>query len=62
MDVTTQVQNPDEAVCVSFHSNALGKGVDPSLLTPAMSKSLDRMGSLVLVLVQLESKRRKTIN
>ena len=28
------VQILDDAVCISVHSNALGKDIDPSILTP----------------------------
>ena len=29
-----QVQNLDEAVCISLHANALGKGMNLSILMP----------------------------
>ena len=32
MDLPSQVQILDEAICVSFGSNALRKGINPSLL------------------------------
>ena len=34
MDLPTQVHILDEAVCLLLHTNALGKGMNPSLLPP----------------------------
>ena len=38
MDTTSRVQILDLAVGISASANALGKGTNPSLHTPAMSK------------------------
>ena len=38
MEVATQVQILNEAVSVSLHANALGKGRDPAILPLAMGK------------------------
>ncbi len=32
------IQIPDEAVCISHGANTLGKGMNPSILYPAMGK------------------------
>ena len=37
------------SVCVSFHANALGKGIRLSVLPPAMSKQESTLSSFVLV-------------
>ena len=36
--LTWQVQIQDEAVCASLCVNATGKGMNPSILSPAMGK------------------------
>ena len=54
MDSMNQFQSLDEAVCISLWANALGKGINLSLLPPAMGKivgltglfSLDKATSL----------------
>ena len=33
-----QSSNTDEAVCISFHTNVLGKGTNPSVFLPTMIK------------------------
>ena len=38
MELTTQVQILDVAVCFSLCTNALQKGMNPSLFPPAMGK------------------------
>ena len=38
MDTTTRVQILDEADCISHNTNTLGKGMNPIILPPAMSK------------------------
>ena len=38
MDMVTQVQILDKAVCISHSANTLGKGMNPTILSPAMSK------------------------
>ena len=38
MVTATQVQIEDEAVCISDRINTLGKGMNPDILLPAMSK------------------------
>ena len=38
MDAATQVQNLDETDCISHSTNTLGKGINPIILPPAMSK------------------------
>ena len=34
IDLVSQVQNLDEAVCISFHTNSLGNGMNPFVLSP----------------------------
>ena len=38
MDMTTQVQILDEPACISHYANALRKGMNLTLLFPAMGK------------------------
>ena len=38
MELATRVQFLDEAVCISLHTNTFGKGMNPSVLLPAMDK------------------------
>ena len=38
MDTVTRVQILDEADCISHSTNALGKGMNPIILPPAMGK------------------------
>ena len=38
MDTMTRVQILDEADCISNSTNNFGKGMNPIILTPAMSK------------------------
>ena len=38
MDTATQVQNLDEAVCISHCTNILRKGMNPTILLLAMGK------------------------
>ena len=38
MDMATQVQILDEAVCISHSVNILGKGINPIILPTAMDK------------------------
>ena len=52
MAMATRVQILDETDCISHSTNTLGKGMNPIIpiiLPPAMGKSLDRLGSSVLV-------------
>ena len=49
MELVIRVQILDKVGCVSLDDNALGKGMNPSLLPPAMSKQYDRLGSVALV-------------
>ena len=49
MDTATRVQILDEADCISHCTNTLGKGMDPIILPPAMSKRLGRLRSSALV-------------
>ena len=37
-DMVTSVQNQDKAVCISHSANTLGKGMNPTILSPAMDK------------------------
>ena len=41
--------NLDEADCISHSTNAVGKGMNPNNLPPAMGKYQGRLGSLALV-------------
>ncbi len=38
VDMVTQVQNLDEAVCISHTVNTLGKGINSTIPPPAMGK------------------------
>ena len=38
MNMVTRIQIPDEVVCFSHSSNTLGKGMNASILPPAMRK------------------------
>ena len=38
MGFVIRIQILNEAVCVSFHSSALGKGMSPSVLSPTVGK------------------------
>ena len=38
MNPVTRVQNLDEAVCISYSADTFETGMNPSILTPAMSK------------------------
>ena len=49
MELVIQVQILDEAVDVSLHANALGKGMNPSVLPSTMSNSNAEVGVLALV-------------
>ena len=47
--LVTLVQILNEAVYIAYSTNTLGKGMNPTILTPAMSKLLDSLYSLTLV-------------
>ena len=49
MELMSQAQILDEAVCISLGANTFGKGMNPSVLPPAMSEEQDRLGSFALV-------------
>ena len=38
MGIVTQVQILDETVCILHNTNTLGKGMNPTILPPAMGK------------------------
>ena len=38
MDKVTRVQILGEADCISHHTNTRGEGINPIILSPAMSK------------------------
>ena len=38
MDTVTQVQILDEADCISYNTDTLGKGMNPIILPPARGK------------------------
>ena len=38
MDMANWVQNLEEAVCISHCANTLEKGMNPTILPPAMGK------------------------
>ena len=38
MDTATRAQIQDETDCISHSTNTLGKGMNPIILPPAMSK------------------------
>ena len=48
MDTVTRIQILDVAYCISYSTNTLGKGMNPIIFPPAMSKKWDRLGSLAL--------------
>ena len=48
MDLMTQDQILDTAVCISHHTYTFGKGMNSSL-QPSMGKQSSKMDSLVLV-------------
>ena len=48
MESVMRVQNLNEAVCISFCSNALGKGINPSLFPPTMGKIAGHSGLFCL--------------
>ena len=43
MDITNWIQILDETVCISLHSNAIEKGINQSLLLPAINKLQSRL-------------------
>ena len=49
MDIETQVQNLDEAVCISQCTNTLGKSIIPTVLPPAMAIKQGSLDSLTFV-------------
>ena len=51
LDMMTQVQNLNKAVCISQSTDNLGKDMDPTILPPAMGKWQGRLGCLTLVCV-----------
>ena len=38
MNMATEFQIMDDAVCISQSANTLGKGMNPTILLPAMGK------------------------
>ena len=38
MDMVTQVEVLDEAICISHGTNTLGKDMNPTILPPGMSE------------------------
>ena len=48
MDTVTWIQILDKAVCISYNTNAPGKGINPTTLPLAMRKYLGRSRSLTL--------------
>ena len=44
MNTAIQVQTLDEAVCISLSTNTLGKGMNPTILPPAMGKIIGQIG------------------
>ena len=38
IEMATRVQILDKVVCISFYTNAFGKGMNPFYLTPVMGK------------------------
>ena len=49
MNTTTRVQNLKEAVCISHGANIFGKGMNPTILPPAIGKYWGILGSLTLL-------------
>ena len=58
MESATQLQIPDEVVCISLCADALGKGTNPSAIPSPMGKLLVKLDSLAMV--NKQSRRRKT--
>ena len=44
MDTATRVQILDEADCISYSTNTLGKGMNPVILPPSMGKIVGQTG------------------
>ena len=61
MEAATRVQFLDEAVCISYSTNTIGKGINPIILPPAMGKLKDRLGSLTLVWQLVKEKENSDI-
>ena len=49
MELVTQVQILDKAVCISLYANTFPKGINQSVLSSALGKYLGRLISLTLV-------------
>ena len=49
IDTAIQVQILGKAVCISYKTNTLGNGMNPSILLPAMGKLEGSLVSLTLV-------------
>ena len=49
MDMTICVEILDESVYIFHNANILGKGINPTILSPATSKYQEKLGSLALV-------------
>ena len=54
MDMATWFEIRDEATCISQSTKPLGKGMNPTILSPAMGKG--KLGSLILVWQLVEEK------
>ena len=60
MDTVIRVQILDVVVCISHSANKLRKGMNPTVLHPAMGKLLGRLGSVTLLWqLVLEKKNSK---
>ena len=46
--MTTKVQILDLVICISHHTNTLGKGMNSTILFPFIGKLKGRLGSLPL--------------
>ena len=49
MESVIRVQILDKTVCISLHVNTLGKGLNLSVLSPAVCKIVERLSSSALV-------------
>ena len=49
MDLATQVQILNKAVCISYYANTFAKGMNPTVLSTTMGKLKSRLGSLTSV-------------
>ena len=59
MDTVTWVQIPDESLSISHNANTVRKGMNPTILPPAMGTIA---GQTVLFNLAMATGKRKTLN